>query len=200
MRAHAGRRRLPPSRASASRAARPCRPQTPTSRPQLAAQRRGDRNHRRAPGVDRFDDFGVVNALQVWIGAVSSAPLLLNGCASQAGATRRRADACSSSGARDVRRAVPTPASCAEARVRVSRLTRLRGAFQWAGLAAPHRPLILGGSSPAACVGDRVRPGRLRAARHGVLTPNRGSSPRVPGPLRRRIRRVSVRRRAGSRG
>jgi hypothetical protein len=55
-------------------------------------------------------------------------------------------------------------------------------------------------SSPAACVGHRVRPGRLRAARHGFLTPNRGSSPRVPRPLRRRIGRVSVRRRAGSRG
>jgi hypothetical protein len=76
----------------------------------------------------------------------------------------RGGDCRCSSGARDVQRAVPTPASCAEARVRVARLTP------------------------------------LRAARHGFLTPNRGSRPRVPGPLRRRIRRVSVRRRAGSRG
>jgi hypothetical protein len=60
----------------------------------------------------------------------------------------RGGDCRCSSGARDVQRAVPTPASCAEARVRVSRLTPLRGAFQWAGLAAPHRPLILRAPRP----------------------------------------------------
>jgi hypothetical protein len=42
---------------------------------------------------------GPADARLAWIGLVSSAPLLLNGCGSQAGATRRRVDACSSSAA-----------------------------------------------------------------------------------------------------
>jgi hypothetical protein len=46
-------------------AAKPCKPRTPTPRLQLAPRRGGNGEHRRAPGVDRFDDLGVVDALQV---------------------------------------------------------------------------------------------------------------------------------------
>jgi hypothetical protein len=46
---------------------------------ELASRRRADRDHRGASGVDRFDDFGVVDALQIDRGdaevAVSELPL-----------------------------------------------------------------------------------------------------------------------------
>ena len=104
-----------------------------------------------------------------------------------------------SSGARAVQRAVPTPASCAQARVRVSRLTPLHRAVQGARRAAPHRHLILRAprSHPARAIACDRTPTRSATR---FRTPKRGSGPRVPGPLRRRIRPVSVRRRAGSRG
>jgi hypothetical protein len=134
-----------------------------------------------------------------WIPAVGPSLLLLTDAGVVRPPTTLHQRACSSSGARAVQRAVPTPASCAQARVRVSRLTPLQRAVQGARRAAPHRHLILRAprSHPARAIACERTPTRSATR---FRTPKRGSGPRVPGPPRRRIRPVSVRRRAGSRG
>jgi hypothetical protein len=169
---------------------RPRRPSTSDGR-----RRPRPRGSSSAP-VDRTHPCAPLSCMEGDSGSVTP---VFHGCRSAVGPNCAPADAWSSSGARAVQRAVPTPASCAQARVRVSRLTPLHRTVQGARRAAPHRHLILRAprSHPSRAVACERTPTRSATR---FRTPKRGSGPRVPGPPRRRIRPVSVRRRVGSRG
>ena len=97
-----------------------------------------------------------------------------------------------------LRRRPPSPQAAA-VNGKVTRPQLTRALNQGARRAAPHRHLILRAprSHPARAIACDRTPTRSATR---FRTPKRGSGPRVPGPPRRRIRPVSVRRRAGSRG